>query len=282
MLESPSESEGLPHFHPGVKSIIRKSLNYLYPKEWREFFFIASPELDVENSSLYDLTEALNSYQVLLLLKALFMGPTFWSLANDSNYYQGDEVKTWIDDLLQYLQFSGIKYDRKTSEFYTDNQTLRVELRAIDQAEFLPLKFSTEFYEKLRVEINKCYTYGLANGVLTLSRKLIENMVIHILRSKFPLSGGTANLELYYHNSKGRFKNFSDLIDVLNTKRGEFIPDEKLVDDIVKNISTFRETANATAHSITTYSSLDEVDALNVPKAVSLLDVLLKNNGEKL
>ena len=279
MLESPSNSEGLPHFHPGVKSIIRKALNYLYPKDWREFFFITSPEQDVENSSLYVLTEALDNYQVLLLLKALFMGPTFWSLADNENYFQGDEVKTWIDDLVQYLQFSGIKYERTTSEFFTNGETLRVELRSIDQAEFLPVQFSNEFYEKLRVEINKCYTYGLANAALTLSRKLIENIVIHILRSKYPPSGGTVNLELYYHSSKGRFKNFSELVGVLEDKRSDFVPDEKLLDDIIKRILELRETANATAHSITTYNSVVEIDLLDVPKVVSLLNALLKNNG---
>lgn len=282
MQESTENSKGLPHLHPGVKTIIRKALNYLYPKSWRELFFLASPEQDVENSSLYALTESLDSYHTLLILKVLFAGPTFWSLIDDDNYFQGDYVKTWVDDLILYLQLSGIKYDRNMSEFFTNGETLRLELKPIDQAEFIPVKFSDEFYEKLRGEINKCYTYGLANAALTLSRKLIENMVIQILRSKYPPGSHPANLELYYQSSKGRFKNFSELVETLKDKRSDFAPDINIVDKIVKNISDLRETANATAHSITTYNSVDDLDILNIPEAVSLINTLLKNLGKML
>jgi hypothetical protein len=181
--ESTGNSNGLPHLHPGVKTIIRKALNYLYPKSWRELFFLASPEQDVENSSLYVLTESLDSYHTLLILKVLFAGPTFWSLGDDDNYFQGDYVKTWVDDLILYLQLSGIKYDRNTSEFFTNEETLKLELKPIDQAEFIPVKFLDEFYEKLRGEINKCYTYGLANASTLFSIMNFENSSISNLIS---------------------------------------------------------------------------------------------------
>jgi hypothetical protein len=75
-----------------------------------------------------------------------------------------------------------------------------------------------DFYVKLIDEINILYANGRYISVCILVRKLLENLVIDILRKKF----GTAQLELYYNPKKGMFNNFSTLLDNLDVKIDEF------------------------------------------------------------
>jgi hypothetical protein len=75
-----------------------------------------------------------------------------------------------------------------------------------------------DFYVKLIDEINILYANGRYISVCILVRKLLENLVIDILRKKF----GTAQLELYYNPKKGMFNNFSTLLDNFDVKIDEF------------------------------------------------------------
>lgn len=75
-----------------------------------------------------------------------------------------------------------------------------------------------DFYKSLISEINRCFAYGLPFLLSMLIRKLIENLIIDILRKKY----GTTEIGLYFNPAKARFLDFSVLQKNLADKRADF------------------------------------------------------------
>jgi len=104
---------------------------------------------------------------------------------------------------------------------------------------------------------------------------IIENLVIDILGEKYPPNTSN-NLYVYYIPEKGRFKDLSLLIDEIKTRKQDFVPDVRTIEEIMELIEPLRETANSNAHSISTYSDQDQIIKLKIPKLIAKL-VYLKN-----
>jgi hypothetical protein len=104
-----------------------------------------------------------------------------------------------------------------------------------------------DFYIKLIAEINTLYDNGRYVPVCLLLRKLLENLVIDILRKKY----GTSNIDLYYNTSKGMFQSFSSLLDNLRTRIGDFKHIDSNFDEaIIRRIDFYRNRCNSASHSI--------------------------------
>jgi hypothetical protein len=110
--------------------------------------------------------------------------------------------------------------------------------------------FPDPFYRDLIELINKCYSYGIYPAVLVFSRKLLENLLIDILRRKY----GMENIDLFFDRHHCRFRNFNELLRNFKIKVKEdkeyfkaIVPD---IEDIIGKIDEFREKANATAHRL--------------------------------
>lgn len=111
--------------------------------------------------------------------------------------------------------------------------------------------------------------------MMVLSRKLIENLVIDILRQKYQLNQDPKNLEIFYNKNKGQFHNFSLLLKNLNQRKNDFYPDQGIINEFMKLMGKFKPNANANAHSITIKSGKDEILEYNVPRIIALLYRLL-------
>ena len=61
----------------------------------------------------------------------------------------------------------------------------------------------------------------MVTATFILTRKLLENLVIELLRSKF-----SKDVSKYYDTSKHRFLGFSNLVDNLKKEKNQFVPDE--------------------------------------------------------
>ncbi len=129
--------------------------------------------------------------------------------------------------LINLLKEAGIEYNSSTKEFKItgDDHTLVLPLR---KENLIKLEFGDLFYDMLKKEINSGYKFGLYSGVAVLSRKLIENLLIDILRKKYPRSQ-KGNLELYYDKNRRRFHDFAILIENLEKRKREFEIDEPTV-----------------------------------------------------
>jgi hypothetical protein len=104
-----------------------------------------------------------------------------------------------------------------------------------------------DFYRKLIDEINHLYKHGLALSLSVLIRKLLENLLIDILRKRY----GTSELALYYDTSKRRFFDFSILLKNFESRQTDFQHITTNLDNrIIGEINSYRETGNSGAHSI--------------------------------
>jgi hypothetical protein len=111
-----------------------------------------------------------------------------------------------------------------------------------------------DFYKSLISEINQLYARRLPMSLSVLIRKLLENLIIEILRKRY----NTSELELYYDTGKRRFHDFSVLVKNLNEKVADFHHITPNLEKSLKDINEYRETGNAGAHSIDAYLTIEQ------------------------
>ncbi len=123
-------------------------------------------------------------------------------------------------------------------------------------------------YEQLIGEINDTFDIGAYSGTIVLVRKLIENLIVSLLRANY----GMANLDLFFIKSEQRFRNLSQLIKNLRDSIEDFKP-FGLDNKIMRVIEKLREEGNARAHSIIDHGTKGELLNLraDVNKAVIAL-----------
>lgn len=124
-----------------------------------------------------------------------------------------------------------------------------------------PQNLPNDFYRKLIGELNTAYSHQLYTSTYMCLRKLFENLIIDLLRKKF---GTGANvLCLYYWADKGRFTDFSVLIENLENKVADYNAYTTSFDqhffDFLKN---FKDVANANAHSLDIYSDSKTIEEM--------------------
>lgn len=133
-----------------------------------------------------------------------------------------------------------------------------------------------DFYKTLIEEVNHLYKHGFALSLSVLVRKLLENLLIDILRKRY----GTLDLSLYYDTSKRRFLDFSVLIKNLENKQADFQHITSNLDSkLIGEINSYRETGNSGAHSIDANMRVEHFKEKrqNLNYLVQFLFRLLKN-----
>jgi len=107
--------------------------------------------------------------------------------------------------------------------------------------------FKEEFFSKLVIEINRAYGFQLYNSTLILLRKLIENLLIDLLRTKY----GMKKIDKFYNKDKGRHHDFSKLLENLDKDLTIFRPYSSAFEKPMINfLNKLRENSNSSAHSI--------------------------------
>jgi hypothetical protein len=129
-----------------------------------------------------------------------------------------------------------------------------------------------EFYDSLISDINRCYQAGVNEATLVLTRKLVENLLIDLLRAKYGHSDG--NIELFYDTDNRQFSRFSSLIDNLDTNIHDFeYYSDRMDRDVIPKIKQLKGGGDASAHSIELSPSENTMDEYQ-SKANSVVDVL--------
>jgi hypothetical protein len=112
--------------------------------------------------------------------------------------------------------------------------------------EVFRLETQDNFVKKHVAEINRAYTKRCYTCVFLLARKVFENLVIEILRAKFP-----AAPELCYDQHRGRNHDFKDILDNLYKHRVDFGPEKKkAIERLHPKLKPFKDDANDKAHSL--------------------------------
>ena len=125
-------------------------------------------------------------------------------------------------------------------------------------------------------EINKSFNSGCFTCVFVLFRKLIENLLIDILRARFPESSCSSNRELYYSKDLNRHHDFSVILDNLYKQRNVFSHEEKKIIERIRQLCIpFKKDANDKAHSLFhLVESKSEIKNLNITQIMELVKKL--------
>lgn len=231
--------------------------------------------LHVENY-LKDYLSSLPLEDSLKVIQDVLEDDNIKRMKYDNWNYFGDFVREWRDRIIKYLEKSSIKFDEENGIFRnTKNKPILMSAYP-NKDDFISSKFDDVFYNDLKQEINKCCKLGLCTSGFILSRKIIENLVIDVLRLKFP-ANGMGNLELYYRTDGGRFHDFSVLVEKLEEKKDEFGIDEPIITEFISLVKPFRPQSNSSAHSIITEAKEQKLKDAKVERMVELLLKLKKN-----
>lgn len=131
------------------------------------------------------------------------------------------------------------------------------------------------FVERHVQEINGTYAAHCYTATFILSRKVMENLVIEILKKQFPAS---KDRSLYEDTKSHRFSDFSVVLDNLHKKRTEFSTTaKKAIERLNQKTTPFRKDANDKAHSLFHIASKSEIDNANVQE---IFDLILKIMSE--
>lgn len=138
---------------------------------------------------------------------------------------------------------------------------------------------SKDFYDGIVKDINECYRFGIYSASLVLSRKLVENLLIDIFRTKYGVGS-----ELYYDSSRHQPHNLKTLRTNLNDNSEDFRPyavDSLEKGSLIEDLDEIRKRANAQAHSIDVNIRKEEIDEIKplINEVVQVLVLLYERIG---
>jgi hypothetical protein len=147
-------------------------------------------------------------------------------------------------------------------------ETLPISLEVSAIPDFLSIQvFPDEFYKVLTQNINLAYKYGLYTAAMVLIRKMLENLLIDILRKKY----GMKNLDLFFDSQHGRFRMFNELIRNFEEKLQDFKYIEPRIEEVLTELKNMREECNAAAHSLEKEIKLKREFLDNIREKVNFL-----------
>jgi len=128
-------------------------------------------------------------------------------------------------------------------------------------------------------EINRCYTFGCYTAAFILIRKVIENLILEMIKRKFP-NKTKKHRELYLDFDHGKILDLSELISNLRKGSSSFDPEEKkLVLRILKLSEEFKNDANDKTHSLYHTSSKTELIEKNPQQILDLINSFFENHS---
>ena len=211
----------------------------------------------------------------MLIVKDALEDEKIKGTEHDNWNWRGDNIREWRPQVIEGLKKSQITFDEITGEFREAGSKLHIK-KSISKNEFISSKFDDIFYKKLKEEINKSYKFGIYTGTFMLCRKLIENLVIDVLRLKYPAISSD-NLSLYYQKEYSRYNDFTHLLKNLEDKKQEFGADKHIIERFISLSKPFRCKANSKTHSIIMIGDKKELRDLKIETMVELL-LKLENN----
>jgi PHP family Zn ribbon phosphoesterase len=169
---------------------------------------------------------------------------------------------------------SGYRLTYPGLDYYGELVDIPEHSREVRHGSFIEVtEVSEEFYETLIRDINKCYRIGVDDATFVLTRKLLENLVIDLLRRQY--GDSKEGVELYYSIENGQFKKFSDLLQNLEDKMDDFAHFSNRMDtELVTEMDEFRDSANSDAHSIEVDRTEEEMERFS-QIATNATDTLL-------
>ncbi len=143
-----------------------------------------------------------------------------------------------------------------------------------ETTKLLNIELNDEHYRKLKNEINATFKHGLFISAFMLSRKLIENLMIDILRTRFP-AVSNENIELYFDTEHKVHKDFNLLLDAFEQQKEEIPIDTEELIEFIEELNSFRLKEDESSHSFNKIPDQNTIRKYNVEGVIEgLLDIL--------
>lgn len=128
-------------------------------------------------------------------------------------------------------------------------------------------------------ELNRAYTFSCNTSVFILGRKIVENLIIDILKAKYPEKLKN-NKELYFDTNQGRLKDFEVILKNLKSKKADFGSENKAVERLCDLAKSLKDDANNKTHSwYHLVESKKEISNLNLKAIIEIIKKLEKEVG---
>lgn len=133
------------------------------------------------------------------------------------------------------------------------------------------------FIERHIAEINGTYHANCCTATFILCRKVMENLIVQILKKKFPAAKDRA---LYEDATSRRSLDFSVVLDNFYKSRTKFsVSGASAIERIKQKATPFKNDANDKAHSLFHIASRKEIEDANVQEIFDLITVVMKEVG---
>lgn len=123
-------------------------------------------------------------------------------------------------------------------------------------------------------ELNRAYTYGCYTSTFILARKIIENLIIDILKMKYP-ENERANKEIYFNIEQRRYHDFEVILKNFKNKKHEFGTEITAVERLCNLAGALKDDANKKTHSwYHLVRRKKEIDDLDLTSIIDLIETL--------
>jgi len=131
------------------------------------------------------------------------------------------------------------------SKFYDKHQEVKNRKKKNEEKSIINYQSDDYFIKEHIKETNRAYNAKCYTSVFILVRKIIENLVVSIIKKKF-----SKEPELVLNTSTNRNLDFSVILKNLYEKRTQFSHDGKgAIERLNQLVKPFKDDANAKAHS---------------------------------
>lgn len=160
-------------------------------------------------------------------------------------------------DLESYVRINPIYSNRPAFTSNNPNKILDTDLE-------------DEHYNSLMTEINSTFRLELFISTFLLSKELIENLLIDILRLIFPPTSDE-NISLYYDMEKQKFKDLDRLLDTINKNKKKLPFDDDALEELIGMLGVMTSRDKPTSHSRIKIPDREDIKGYRIKETVEIL-----------
>ncbi len=139
------------------------------------------------------------------------------------------------------------------------------------QEKLIDIDFTDEHYSSIKAEINQSFKRGAYMATFLLSKELIRNLLIDILRTSYPPTCDE-NIAVYYNLTNGSFNNLRSLLTTLKDIKDEIDIKKGSIDQIIEIIETFEPEHDPYFHSFIGIPTRSETEIYRIGETVEILN----------
>ena len=140
---------------------------------------------------------------------------------------------------------------------------------------FMDISFSDEHYNSIKAEINSCYKRGFFVATFLLSKELIRNLLIDIIRINFqPISD--EQISLYYDFQNETHKEMWQLLGTLVQKKEEININSEVIENLIEMFAAMDQKIKLGSHSFKSISTREDIDKYRLDEIVELLNDIVE------